>query len=142
MPTESCSDGEEDDFTNLISKLKTRMVHASDVQTKINILSLLPKSWSIPKICSEFQVSEYLVRRTKKLVKENGILPEANKKKPGYSISRETVHAVLSFYENDEYSRMCPGKKDCVSVRNSDGKKELKQKRLILCNLKELFALF
>ncbi|XP_076820954.1 uncharacterized protein LOC143466202 [Clavelina lepadiformis] len=41
-------------------------------------------------------------------------------------------------YENDEFTRLMPGIKDYVSV----SKNVHKQKRLILCNLKELYATF
>ena len=39
----------------------------------------------------------------------------------------------------DEFSRMCPGKKEYISVR-VDGVKTQKQKRLLLINLNELHA--
>ena len=35
-----------------------------------------------------------------------------------------------------------PGKKDCLSVLNELGKKETKQKRLVLENLNEIFQHF
>ena len=44
---------------------------------------------------------------------------------------------VQQFYESDEYSRTCPGKKECVSVK-LNGIKQHIQKRLLLLNLKEL----
>lgn len=44
---------------------------------------------------------------------------------------------VKMFFESDDVSRMCPGKKDCVTV-----KKVKKQKRLLLDSLKNLHAKF
>lgn len=35
-----------------------------------------------------------------------------------------------------------PGKKDFISIRNDDGIKVHTQKRLVLCNLKELYKIF
>lgn len=35
-----------------------------------------------------------------------------------------------------------PGKKDCIAIRNEEGAKITIQKRLILCNLKELHKIF
>lgn len=35
-----------------------------------------------------------------------------------------------------------PGKKDFISLRNDDGTKVQTQKRLVLCNLKELYKIF
>ena len=57
------------------------------------------------------------------------------------TISDELKQAAEHCYESDQYSRMCPGKKDFVFVKN-DGVKQHKQKRLLLCNLKELHIEF
>ena len=54
----------------------------------------------------------------------------------GKRLSEKTVNSVLEFYQNDEYSRQLPGKKDCVSIR----KNVHVSKRLILCNLKEIYT--
>jgi hypothetical protein len=51
------------------------------------------------------------------------------------------MNTVIYFYNNDEYSRLCPGKKDFVTVK-IDGQRVQKQKRLLLANLKELYVLF
>ena len=48
---------------------------------------------------------------------------------------------VLEFYQSEEFSRICPGKKDCVSIR-IDGEKISKQKYLLLNNLKEMFSAY
>ena len=71
------------------------------------------------------------------MVEEKGILaiPEA---KRGRSISQEVEDSVKLFYEDDEYSRLMPGAKDYVSV----GSNVHKQKRLLLCNLKELYQAY
>jgi len=51
------------------------------------------------------------------------------------------VNDVRTFYSSDEISRVMPGMKDYVSV-NIDGQRQHKQKRLVLCNLKEAFEQF
>ena len=53
-------------------------------------------------------------------------------------LDESTVKAVIEFYKNDEYSRICPGKKDFVATKQSYGVKVHEQKRLLLANLKEL----
>ena len=60
------------------------------------------------------------------------------------AMDEEVVKSVIAFYESDDstHTRQCPGKKDYVSVRNNNGEKIQKQKRLILCNLKELHCHF
>ena len=59
-----------------------------------------------------------------------------------YKLSDEVKAQVLAFYECDEVTRVCPGKKDTLSVRLTSGEKAIKQKRLVLANLKELYAEF
>ena len=53
-------------------------------------------------------------------------------------MAQEAIDLVYVFYENDEYSRQFPGKVDCVSIKQGIHK----QKRLVLCNLHELFLAF
>ena len=53
-------------------------------------------------------------------------------------LSQQTIALVTNFYCRDENSRQLPGKKDSVSV----SKNERVSKQLLLCNLKELYALF
>ena len=56
----------------------------------------------------------------------------------GKTISNETIDLVKTFYCDNQFSRMMPGKKDYVSI----GRNSHMQKRLLLCNLKELYAQF
>ena len=128
-----------EEYDLLINKLKEKCL-ISNKEEKIKIISLLPTSWSRQKISQEFQVSEHLVRITRALQKTQGILPDLGKRR-GHPVRDETIQAVTEFYENNENSRICPGKKDCVSV-NVGGIKEHMQKRLILCNLMELYIHF
>ena len=51
---------------------------------------------------------------------------------------KKLLSSDLEFYQNDGYSQQLPGKKDCVSI----GKNVHVSKRLILCNLKELYTAF
>ena len=106
----------------------------------MQILTVLPKSWSIRKVQDEFGASNNMVRRAKDVVKQKRILSTPNPK-PGQVLATETTDLVQSFYEYDEVSRMLPGKKDFVSVKQ-EGKQVHVQKRLILSNLKEVYQLF
>lgn len=84
--------------------------------------------------------SEHMIRVSKKLVAEKGILSTPNVK-CGHRLPSSTETLIKDFYMNDEYSRQMPGKKDFVSIRTPSGRVQ-EQKRLILNNLKELHALF
>ncbi|KYM96890.1 hypothetical protein ALC62_12427 [Cyphomyrmex costatus] len=72
---------------------------------------------------------------------EHGILALPNAKKGGSKLPSETENLIKAFL-NDENSRLLPGMKDFVSVRNKDGSREHVQKRLILSNLSELYEKF
>jgi len=89
------------------------------------------------KTSVDFGVSEYLVCAARTLVKEKGILaiPESKKGKP---LSSETLNTVKMFYHNEEFQGRYQAKKDFLSV----SKNVHAQKRLILCNLRELHSAF
>lgn len=76
----------------------------------------------------------------KKCVKEKGILCSPNLKK-GNPLSQEVVQKVLDFYREADVSKELAGRKEYKSVREGD-KRVLKQKRLILANLSEIYAMF
>ena len=124
---------------DIISQLKEKYSTATRSE-KLQILTVVPKSWSIRKIESEFGASNYIVRKAKELVREKGILSTPNPK-PGRSLPQTSIDIVIRFYESDENSRMMPGKKDCISVRGEEGRITM-QKRLILSNLQELYRSF
>lgn len=132
--SDSGDDGE------IIKQLKEKFHTTAERSEKVRVLTVLPKSWSMRRIQAEFGASDYMVRRARELVKQNGILSSPNLK-PGHSIAAETCESVCRFYESDEVSRIMPGKKDFVSVRLGE-KREHFQKRLLLGNLKELYQLF
>ncbi len=79
------------------------------------------------------------MKKSRAVKKKNGILGLCDRKQ-GKALANELKEEILQFYESDENSRMCPGKKDTVSIRNKDGDKIKHQKRLVLSNLCELYA--
>ena len=89
------------------------------------------------RIRKEFGTSKRMARRAKELVDEKGILSTPNTK-IGKCLPDATVQLLQDFYTSDEVSRAMPGKKDYISV----GRKEHRQKRLILCNLREAYEQF
>lgn len=63
------------------------------------------------------------------------------KMKKGNPIPIDVEETVKRFYLEPDVSKELPGKKDCVSVKLGDSR-VMKQKRLILGNLKEIYSLF
>ena len=68
---------------------------------------------------------------------KRGILSVPNPQH-GKTLSEDIRKVVVNFFEDDEFSRIIPGEKDYVSI----GKNVHKQRRLLLCNLKELYSAF
>ena len=124
------------DLDILVDLMKEKL-KVSNRKKKIQILTIAPKSWSMSQVCETFGVTEYMVRQARKLANEKGIL-EFPEQKQGNPLSKETEDLVTKFYCDDEYSRQMPGKKDFVSI----SKNVHKQKKLLLCNLKELYSIF
>ena len=117
------------ELDELHEALKAKLMTAC-YSDKVQILTLIPDSWSRSFAAKYFNVSVYMIRTARELKKEKGILARPIAKR-GKELLSETLQLVLNFFEDDEYSRIMPGKKDCVSV----GRNIYKQKRLILCNL-------
>ena len=62
----------------------------------MQILALVPDSWS-QKYCSEyFGVSEYLIRSARELKQRKGILAQPSQKK-GKAMAQETIDLVCTF---------------------------------------------
>ena len=80
-----------------------------------------------------FDCTFYQARLAKKIVEDKGVMSSPNAK-ARKSLSEDTV----TFYYHDDISRVMPGKKDFVSVRNENGEYS-KSTRLVLCNLREAY---
>jgi len=104
---------EIDDDSEIIGQLKEKFHASTDKSQKVQILTILPKSWSIIKVQEEFAASNYMACKAKELVKEQGIFSSPNPKH-GSTLSLTTVKLVQAFYEFDEISRIMPGKRFCV----------------------------
>jgi hypothetical protein len=124
----------------IIQQLKEKFNSCTLKNEKVQILTVLPKSWSAIRVQQEFAASNYMVRKAKRLVQDHGILSLPTQK-AGRTLSARVVDDVREFYCSDTMSRIMPGMKDFVSV-NIEGQRQHIQKRLILCNLREIFEQF
>ena len=137
--TFSCHDPDKkkaNDLDQLTTLMKEKL-KVEPLKRKIQILTLTPESWSRKYASEYFEVSEHLIRRARKLKSENGILAIPDKK-IGHNIPDFLTALVQDFFQQDEYSRIMPGKKDCVKVKVGPPQ----QKRLLMCNLHELYIDF
>ena len=84
----------------------------------MKLSTISPVSWSCSEITNTFGVSDYLYNQeATKLQKLDGLLAEPKLRK-GRPLSPATINAVTSFYleDSNNFMRVLPGKKDCVSV--------------------------
>ena len=125
-----------DDLDYLVDCMKEKL-KVSNRKQQLQILTLIPRSWSVRKAAIEFSVSKSKIQKAKLLRDQKGIIgyPETVERN---RITQEIMECVKDFYCDDEYSRQMPGKKDYVSISRNIHM----SKRLILCNLKELYAAY
>ena len=113
----------------------------SSFERKLKILTLSP--YTINKTVEVFNTTHYLVKKSKRLKKEYGIIPDIPEvSSKGKVLSEDVKNLVREFWKSDEISRICPSAKDFLRIRNEEGIKESVQKCLVLMNLKEAFALY
>eukprot|EP00795_Rhopilema_esculentum_P017105 gene17105-8622_t len=94
-------------FDEIMDNL-ARKVKSLDCKSKqLQILTLLPSNWSNKMASDFFGVSEYMVRTTRKLVMEKGILSLPDPKK-GHSLPKTTLNLVHKFYHDEEFTRDMP----------------------------------
>ena len=101
----------------------------------------MPDRWSIDQVSKFFCVPNYLARQEGQQNIDGGILslpPKQTRNRIGDDLQEK----VKAFYESDEVSRMCPGKKDCVKVTTKTGTKEKVPKPLLLTSLHEIYVQF
>ena len=88
----------------MIKELKKKFHSTTERSEKVRVLTVLPQSWTIRRVQSEFSASNYMVRTAKQLVKKKGILSTPDLKR-GHELEAEIVALVQEFYECDEVSR-------------------------------------
>ncbi|XP_074105556.1 uncharacterized protein LOC141531564 [Cotesia typhae] len=99
------------DAAEIIKKLREKFHDTNTTKSlRIQMLTLMPSSWSIEKIVEVMGTTTYMARLAINLEADKGILsiPE---KKMGHGLSVEVSSAVINFYNDDEMSSPMPGKK-------------------------------
>lgn len=77
----------------------------------------------------------------KKLAVQHGIIEKQRPSCRNIFQSEELSETVKQFYESDEISRQCPGKKEFVTVKTENGKQQI-QKKVMVMTIMEAFQLF
>ena len=112
---------------------KVRRSLPKENEKKTQVLSEIVNSLSPRKRRAVLESCDAAVKRRKS--------EESRRKIRSDALSEEQLKSVENFYNRDDISRICPGKKDFISVKTPGGR-ELKQKRLLLLNVKGVYELF
>ena len=86
------------------------LINISPQQMKLQLLTLVPKTWEIRRVCEYFGRNPYTVKQTREILSLNRILTKPSPKR-GKTIADEVVDIAKQFFSNDNYSRLMPGKK-------------------------------
>lgn len=97
-----------------MDELKRKFLCAVTRKEKIQILTLVPNNWLQSKAASFSNTSEYLVKLARETKHENGIkgMPMPIHRQ---ELVIEIIEKVINFYESDEISSFCPGRKEHVT---------------------------
>uniref|UniRef100_A0ABD2WEB3 Uncharacterized protein n=1 Tax=Trichogramma kaykai TaxID=54128 RepID=A0ABD2WEB3_9HYME len=125
----------------VLNQIKEKFAASDNKDERILLLTLAPKFWNRNEMIKEFKCTEWEARKAKKLVSEHGILTYPPKKR-SKTLPLETETLVKNFYERDDVSRLMPGMKECISVKNKDGSRVHVQKRFLLGDLGDLYSQF
>ncbi|KAK2726395.1 hypothetical protein QYM36_000733 [Artemia franciscana] len=91
-------------FDKLVGLLKEKLMSVGRSQ-KVQILTLVPESWSQKKVATEFQVTEYMVKQARKLKGEKGIQAIPDPKKDAVNIEesyKDLIKMLVCNVENSE----------------------------------------
>lgn len=120
-----------------MDQLKSKFKELDTNCDKIQLLTVLPKSMTIQQIQNEFNTTYHLARTAKNLLDKSGPL-SIPASKAGKPISDELKKSVIDYYNDDDVSRIMPGKNDCLTVGTGPSKTKV-QKRLMMSSLKESY---
>ena len=81
-------------YYEIISQLKVKFEMSVNRREQMQVLTVLPSSWSAKKIQDEFGVTNFMARVAKKLAKEKGVLSTPNPK-PGRSVDNKLKYDLL-----------------------------------------------
>ena len=124
----------------MMQELKVAFESSTDYMRRLSTLTLSP--YTHEKTASFSGTSLYMARKAHQLKEGSGVLPDPHKPSKGRRISEDDMEKVKQFFESDDVSRMMPGKKDYVTVRDRDAGKVKVQKRLVLGGLREVYELY
>ena len=115
----------------VLEQIKKKISKSTNKQERIQLIILAQEFWSRRDLIREFDCSEREAREAKDLVANSGVFSIPTKKR-GKLLPADIVNSVKIFYERVDISRIMPGLKDYVSIKQNNGEREDFQKRFCL----------
>lgn len=142
LETEVSGDDKIKEFDEMINQLKEKFDSPETTRyEQLQLLTVLPRSWTVLRIINTFGASKYMATQAKELLSEKGALSAQKPTRMSTGLQDTTKELVVQFFEDDETSRAMPGKNDCVTIRK-EGKRQSVQKRLMMSTLRESYLHF
>ncbi|GBL81974.1 hypothetical protein AVEN_50555-1 [Araneus ventricosus] len=110
--------------------MKVKLNSNLSKREKIQVLTIAPQSWSSKRVSTEFDVTEYMARKTRDFRLRKGILAIPGSRIVN-KISQKVMGTAKFLYEDDEYSMMMPGAKNRVSVKKNEYKQKYPEKKFV-----------
>ena len=130
--SKNCSQVSPQTFGKALSRAKKHLPKCPE--RKVQVLAKMVQDLSPRKLKAVMDLCDNNFKRKKEHSKD--------RKKRCDALTDDEIQKVQDFYVRDDISRMLPGKKDYVSVKLADGKREHRQKRLLLFKIGEVHELF
>lgn len=128
--------------SNIIKDIKEKFTEAAKYSEKIQLLTIgASAQLSVDQIAKTFSTTKYLAQMAIQQYQNHGILSRPNPKTLE-RIPEAHIQTAKEFYLNDEVSKMLPGRKDYVTLKQPNGEKIQQQKRLLLFNLRTVHGMF
>ncbi|KAK3928062.1 Intermediate filament protein ifb-1 [Frankliniella fusca] len=128
---------------NIVKALQTKFQGTQSKAEKISVISIALRGFPqamVLEIFGPLGATDWMIKTTAKLMLEQGGILPKKLPKLGQPLEQKVIDLVKNYYENE--SRTLPGKKDYVSVKTENGERLQIQKKMILCNLRELHVSF
>jgi hypothetical protein len=129
---------------DVINRMVPKYQQLASRTDKYKLLTSLPKSVTIAEMVEKFKCSQYMAKLVSQLRRDKGPFSAPTKKEfINSKLTQETKQLVIDFYVTDENSRVMPGMRDTIYIKNPiTGMKEKKAKRQMLMSQADFYAEF
>ena len=93
----------EAEFNEMIHNVKQKCNTSEKFSERIQILTILPQSWTTRRIEAEFGASYHMAQMSKRLVESDGVMATPNRRQ-GKPLPEAIKQLVVQFYQQDSVS--------------------------------------